>query len=199
MYINTLTNEYSLSERDIRNTNPNTSFPVPFIAPAEYAWVFPTPQPEYDQVIRSVREIAPVLSAKGEYEQQWEVVPKFQEYTDDEGITHTVAEQEEAAIAVDKATKAEALQTSVIAATQSRLDDFAKTRNYDGILSLCTYATSLIPKFKAEGQYGVEARDATWAKLYEMLAEVEAGTRPMPSGFDDIEPELPVLVWPTSK
>lgn len=196
MYINTLTNEYPLTERDIRNANPNTSFPVPFIAPAEYAWVFPTPQPEYDQVIRSVREIAPVLSAKGEYEQRWEIVPKFVEYTDDEGVTHTVAEQEAAAIAVDKAAKAEALQTSVIAATQNRLDDFAKTRNYDGILSLCTYATSLIPKFKAEGQYGVEARDATWAKLYEMLAEVEAGTRPMPSGFADIEPELPVLVWP---
>jgi hypothetical protein len=30
-----------------------------------------------------------------------------------------------------------------------------------------------------------------------LLAEVQAGTRPMPSGFADIEPELPPLVWPT--
>lgn len=29
-----------------------------------------------------------------------------------------------------------------------------------------------------------------------MLDEVEAGTRHMPSGFADIEPELPVLHWP---
>lgn len=35
-----------------------------------------------------------------------------------------------------------------------------------------------------------------WAKLYEILAEVETGTRPMPVGFKDIEPELPILQWP---
>ncbi len=90
----------------------------------------------------------------------------------------------------------EELQAEVVQATQQRLDDFARTRNYDGILSLCTYATSTVPKFKAEGQYGVTARDATWAKLYEILAEVDAGNRPMPNGFSDIEPELPALVWP---
>lgn len=54
-------------------------------------------------------------------------------------------------------------------------------------------ATSTNAKFQAECQYGVEARDATWAKLYEIMAEVEAGTRQMPSGFADIEPELPLL------
>ena len=81
-------------------------------------------------------------------------------------------------------------------ATQQRLDDFARTRGYDGILSACTYATSPTPRFAAEGQYCVEARDATWAKLYEMLDEVLAGTRPMPSGYADVEPELPALAWP---
>jgi hypothetical protein len=90
----------------------------------------------------------------------------------------------------------EVIQQEIIEQTQQRLDDFAKTREYDGILSLCTYATSTVPKFLAEGQYGVESRDATWAKLYEILDEVLAGTRPMPSGYTDIEPELPVLAWP---
>lgn len=84
----------------------------------------------------------------------------------------------------------------VTANTQKRLDEWAKTRNYDGILSLCTYATSTVPKFAAEGQYAVQARDATWATLYTILAEVEAGTRPVPSGYADIEPELPALAWP---
>jgi hypothetical protein len=82
------------------------------------------------------------------------------------------------------------------AAVQKRLDDFARTRGYDGILSAATYAASTVPKFKAEGQYAVEARDATWVKLYQILAEVEAGTRPAPSGYADIEPELPILEWP---
>lgn len=89
-----------------------------------------------------------------------------------------------------------ALQQSIVYATQQRLDDFAKTRNYDGILSLCTYATSSVPKFQSEGQYGVDARDSTWQKLYEIMQEIESGSRPVPAGYSDIESELPVLSWP---
>jgi hypothetical protein len=82
------------------------------------------------------------------------------------------------------------------AAIQARLDAFARTRNYDGILSACTYATSLVPKFKAEGQYCAEARDGTWVAAYGILAAVNAGTRPMPAGVADIEADLPALAWP---
>lgn len=110
--------------------------------------------------------------------------------------TVTVASKTADEIAAEQAAKAQALQASIVQATQKRLDDFAKTRNYDGILSACTYATSPTAKFAAEGQYCVVQRDATWATLYAMLAEVEAGTRPMPSGYADIEAELPALVWP---
>ena len=92
----------------------------------------------------------------------------------------------------------EQIQAEIVAATQIRLDDFARSRGYDSCLSCCTYATSPTPRFAAEGQYCVAARDATWAKLYEMLDEVLAGTRPMPSGYADIEAELPVLAWPNS-
>ncbi len=88
------------------------------------------------------------------------------------------------------------LQQRIVDATQKRLDDFARTRNYDGILSACTYATSTVPKFAAEGQYAVQARDATWAALYALLAEVQAGTQPVPTGFEDVEPLLPPLAWP---
>ncbi len=63
-------------------------------------------------------------------------------------------------------------------------------------MSACTYSDSLVQKFRTEGQYCLAQRDNTWAKLYEILAEVEAGTRPFPSGFADIEPDLPVLEWP---
>lgn len=81
------------------------------------------------------------------------------------------------------------------AAIQKRLDDFARTRNYDGILSAATYATSAVAKFRAEGQYAVEARDATWAKGYEILAAVEAGQRSAPT-FEQLAAELPALSWP---
>jgi hypothetical protein len=89
------------------------------------------------------------------------------------------------------------VKDEIIFNTQKRLDDFAKTRLYDGILSACTYATSSVPKFQTEGQYCVDARDSTWATLYTILGEVEAGTRPMPTGYADIEGALPQLTWPT--
>lgn len=72
-YIHKPTGQYPLTERDIRAAFPNTSFPTPFKAPDDYAWVFPSPQPVYDPITQGVREIAPSLSTKGEYEQQWEV------------------------------------------------------------------------------------------------------------------------------
>lgn len=81
-------------------------------------------------------------------------------------------------------------------AIQKRLDEFARTRNYDDIKSACTYALSGVAKFKAEGQACVNLRDATWSAAYNILANVLAGTRPMPTSIADIEADLPALEWP---
>lgn len=134
----------------------------------------PTDKPAFDPLTEKVEASTPIL-LDGQWVQQWVVVAM----TDEE-----------------KAAVARAIQNDIVSNTQKRLDDFARTRNYDGILSLCTYATSTTPKFQQEGQYGVNARDTTWATLYQILAEVEAGTRPMPTGYADIEPLLPALEWP---
>ena len=91
------------------------------------------------------------------------------------------------------------LLTQIVQATQTRLDAFAQERNYDGILSACSYATSTVPKFQAEGQYCVQARDATWAALYAILAQVETGERPLPAGYAELEAELPILAWPDAE
>ena len=91
----------------------------------------------------------------------------------------------------------EQIIASFVSAVQRRLDDFAKTRGYDGILSAATYATSTVPKFAGEGQYAVEARDATWAACYQMLDEVQSGHRPMLS-IEEVMAELPELKWPAA-
>lgn len=65
-------------------------------------------------------------------------------------------------------------------AVQNMLDSAAKAKGYDSILSACSYAAYPNP-FQAEGQEFVAWRGAVWAKCYEILAEVEAGTRPAPA------------------
>lgn len=87
------------------------------------------------------------------------------------------------------------VEAQFIKAIQGQLDDFAKTRNYDGILSACTYATSTVAAFAVEGQYCVQARDLTWMAAYVILADVNAGTRPMPT-IEAVLTELPALAWP---
>lgn len=184
-YINTITSQYPVSEQDIRLANPNTSFTTPFTPPPEYQVVFPAPKPEYNSVIQTVQETAPELTIKSTWEQRWVIVNIFD-----------TQEEEDAAITADTANKNAALLSSITNDIQLRLDTFAKTRNYDGILSACTYATSSVPKFQTEGQYCVDSRDSTWATSYTIFADVQAGARPMPSGYADIESELPVLAWP---
>lgn len=178
-YINTKTLEYPVTEWTIRSQHPNVCFPQPFVPPEDYALVFLAPATEYNPLTQGVREIQPELTQKGVWEQRWEIYQLDPEL-----------------VAQNQAAQRKALFDSIVAGTQEHLDTFARMRNYDGILSLCTYATSSIPKFQVEGQYGVQARDLTWAKLYEILAEVESGTRPLPTGFLEIQTQLPPLVWP---
>jgi hypothetical protein len=93
----------------------------------------------------------------------------------------------------------EQVQARFVGLIQQRLDAFAQTRAYDGILSACTYVTSSVPRFAADAAYCVVARDTTWSAGYAILADVQAGVRPVPQSMDDIESELPVLAWPESE
>jgi hypothetical protein len=177
MWIKPQTKQTFLTYSDIRGAFSNVSFPSVMsdndIASVGLLPVTQTPQPTFDRRVKRVEEVTPILD--NVWKQQWQVVD--------------LSAQEKEAMALQ-------IKQEIIDGTQKRLNDFASTRYYDGVLSLCTYATSPNPKFQAEGQYGVEARDTTWATLYEIMEEVQAGTRPMPSGYSEIESELPVLQWP---
>ncbi len=170
--------QYPYSVTDLRRAHPNVSFSAsPSDAALEDFGVYPVDPiaaPAYDPLTQKLAEDTPVEVA-GRWQQAWSVV---------------------ALTPAEIAAAQQALQDDIVAQTQARLDTFAQTRNYDGILSACTYATSTVATFQAEGQYCVEARDDTWSTLYTILAEVQAGTRPVPTGYADIEPDLPVLAWP---
>jgi hypothetical protein len=172
--------KYPYSIGQLRKDNPSTSFPRnPSTETLESYGVFAvydTPIPSYDEYTHSVDEFPPVYNqAESRWERSWAV--------------RTATDQE---IAVRK----NSLMLEITNDTQHRLDDFAQGRGYDNMLSACTYASSPTPKFAAEGAYCLQQRDATWAVLYSILAEVEAGTREMPRSFADVEGDLPELVWP---
>jgi hypothetical protein len=82
------------------------------------------------------------------------------------------------------------------AAVQAWLDDTAEERNYDHILSACSYVTSTNPLFQAEGQACVAWRDAVWASCYQIMGNVQAGNRAAPATTEDLIAELPTIVWP---
>jgi len=81
-------------------------------------------------------------------------------------------------------------------AVQARLDAFASTRGYDGILAAGSYVTSTNQQYRAEAEYCISARDLTWAAFFDLLAAVEAGERDTPT-LDELLAELPELAWPT--
>ena len=92
------------------------------------------------------------------------------------------------------------VQATLTQVVQNALDNFAKTRNYDGILSVCSYANSTNPKFKAEADYCVQLRDDTWAAGYIILDQVKSGFRAVPTA-EELIALLPVssAKWPNEQ
>lgn len=77
-YINVTSGSYPITESQIRAEYPNTSFSVPFKAPAEYAYVFPAPA-TYDPVTQTATPAAPEQTVLGHWEQRWTVTDKSAE------------------------------------------------------------------------------------------------------------------------
>jgi len=90
----------------------------------------------------------------------------------------------------------EQIATSYVSMVQMWMDQTVRARNYDGMLSACTYATDPNPMFAAEGQACVAWRSAVWTACYQILADVQSQTRPAPASTEDLIAELPTIVWP---
>lgn len=88
----------------------------------------------------------------------------------------------------------EQIQAQLTAAVQRHMDNTARTRNYDNIHTACSYANSTDALFAAEGLACVKWRDDVWRTCYNILAEVKAGTRAVPTA-DELITELPALEW----
>jgi len=81
------------------------------------------------------------------------------------------------------------------AAVQALLDGAARARDYADIVSAVSYSASTIQRWAQEGAAFGAWRDAVWAKAYDVLDEVNTGSRPQPS-VEAFIAELPVLNLP---
>lgn len=121
---------------------------------------------------------------------------------------------------------AQQLQGEIVAATQARLDGFARATftdaqgrvhgDYDDVNAAAKYASLAdaqiaampaamqpqVTMFRTDCQYLQAVTAQTWATLWATLAQVQAGNWPTagaaqtPGGYADIEPSLPALAWP---
>ena len=87
------------------------------------------------------------------------------------------------------------VQAELTAAVQIYMDNRARERGYDDILKATSYRGDTInPTFAKEAELCFVWRSQVWTRCYEILAEVEAGVRPIPSK-EELIAELPKLDW----
>jgi len=72
------------------------------------------------------------------------------------------------------------LLKSLTDAVHNLMDTKAQERNYDGIVSACSYAAT-VNAFQAESQAYLNWRAACWQKCYDVMADVEGGIVTIPA------------------
>lgn len=168
--------QYPYSIGLLRKDNPMTSFPKkPSLEMLESFGVFP------------VTEVTPALASDQKLEKSWTPVLTAEGWQ----LQH----QAVAKTAEDIESDLQVLKTSIMEAAQRNLDSAAKERGYDDAERCISYITSTNPTWKADADAMNTHRDAVWSKLFQIMGQVESGGRAAPTGFDEIEPELPVIDW----
>ena len=89
----------------------------------------------------------------------------------------------------------EEIQKLLTDGVQDYMDKKVQERNYDSVHTCVgTYLYSPIEKFRKEAEAVRDWVSYVWAKFYEILAEVKAGQREVPT-LEEVINELPTLDW----
>jgi len=182
MYVkanNNIAEIYPYSIGDLRRDNPNTSFPKNPSNELLAEWgVFPVSvvnDPDHNALTHKI------------------VTDKLPTYINGAWILAKSAVEMDLQEKLDYRNK---IVRKYELAVQKFMNEKVAERQYDSMISAATYATSTNPKYGPEGQACVNWRDSVWDKCYEVLGEVDAGTRQPPT-IDELIAELPALTWPS--
>lgn len=89
----------------------------------------------------------------------------------------------------------EEIKASLLASVDRYLNETVQAKGYDSILSACTYAFDTADEiFAEEGKKCLAWRSLVYRKCYDIMAQVEAGERAIPTE-EELLAELPVLEW----
>lgn len=88
----------------------------------------------------------------------------------------------------------EEIKQSLINGIQAYMNTTAQTKGYDDIFTAISYENSEDEIFKAEGKACRVWRDKVWRACYNILDEVLAGAREIPT-LEELIAELPKIDW----
>lgn len=91
--------------------------------------------------------------------------------------------------------KSSKINDALTSYVKDRLDDFAYTRGYDDIVSVCTYANSTVEQYAIEAHRCVELRSQMWVVLQQIINDIDAEVLPAPDNIQELLPLFPELTW----
>lgn len=175
MWIYPVTMTVYYNHTDIRMAFPDTSFPAVITDDdLAYVGVYPvvqSSQPDFDPLTQKVVEQTPAL-INGVWTQQW-------------GVVQLTPEEQQAAVV--------ALVDDYTATLTAYLDQVARFKRYDNRFT-CALRAGYPGPFQSEGIAFAEWMDNCNALGYTIMAEVQAGTRPLPTKSEFIA-AMPVAPW----
>ena len=141
------------------------------------------------------------IDSKGNLVTKWSVKDKFNDYTNDEGVIVTKADQEVAYTTQLTEEKIKAARETMTNAVQTLVDNKAREFRWDDIKSARAGAGVPLEGTESVAEITIHTEAvklakwdrAVWAKAGEIEAAVLAGTRVIPT-VEELLAELPVLV-----
>ena len=157
--------DYSLGK--LKRDNPQVSFPasIPMETLASYGVYEVSEQAKPTTDSLSKDYVSELVKQNGAYVQRWNLVDL----------------------------PLEVAKRNFERALTKELDEFARTKGYDNIMSASTYAAG--GRYAIEGRRALDLRSDYWHVAGQILQAVEAGQRAMPESLEDIRGELPTLSW----
>ena len=173
------------TESEIKALNPNTSFPIPFVAEG-YTVVFDTPQPTVGE-LQTAYQDGTEVDSKGNRVVKWAVRDMFADYTNELDAVVTKAEQEAAYLAKKLQDATKAMESAI----EAHINSVVQAKGYNSQDSIAKYlvtGNAFYNEVKAISIWiGV-----VWVYANKVQTDVQAGTRAMPT-VEELLAELPKL------